>query len=81
MTGYRGKDSFGLKEANELAKKKIEIMTIEKQIFFQNSYLLNQKLLNMQNNHFKLDKNFSLYLNVFEIKRICDYATNYSQTN
>ncbi len=30
MTGYRGKDSFGLKEANELAKKKIEIMTIEK---------------------------------------------------
>ncbi len=30
MTGYRGKDSFGLKEANKLAKKKIEIMTIEK---------------------------------------------------
>lgn len=30
MKGYRGKDSFGLKEANKLAKKKIEIMTIEK---------------------------------------------------
>lgn len=30
MTGARGKDSFGLKEANKLARRKVEIMTIEK---------------------------------------------------
>lgn len=30
MKGFRGKDSFGLKEANELARKKVEIMTVDK---------------------------------------------------
>lgn len=45
MTGYRGKDSFGLKEANIQSRRAIEIITIDKTNLLSKFLSLNPEVI------------------------------------